>query len=235
MYWNNPTIRVTYPLNSQDDPIKQSFHNGVHCIFYDPAVPKETIRYQQSLKDICDWANGHIKRDGIDGFINNPGNHYDIANIVKLNMWIDDIRKQGIVKPMNIFYDGQEQYGINNGESRLRAVERITNLSSVSAFVCTRQEYADRFAHLEQVQDFEHFARLCKAVDYGREQIFLFQLTDLEAPYGIFWYEYDSQLTAPVTPSEAFCVKALHDYLLQNADFEFTPDWFDDLKAWPVW
>ena len=235
MYWNNPTIRVTYPLNSQDDPIKQSFHNGVHCIFYDPAVPKEIIRYQQSLKDICDWANGHIERDGIDGFINDPGNHYDIANIVKLNMWIDDIRKQGIVKPMNIFYDGQEQYGINNGESRLRAVERITNLSSVSAFVCTRQEYADRFAHLEQVQDFEHFARLCKAVDYGREQIFLFQLTDLEAPYGIFWYEYDSRLTAPVTPSEAFCVKALHDYLLQNADFEFTPDWFDDLKAWPVW
>ena len=92
------------------------------------------------MQDICTWANQHIERDGIDGFISNPRNHYDIANIVKLNMWIDDIRKQGIVKPMNIFYDGQEQYGINNGESRLRAVERITNLSSVSAFVCTRQE-----------------------------------------------------------------------------------------------
>jgi hypothetical protein len=122
MYWNNPTIRITYPLNSQPDPIAQSFHNGAHCIFYNPAVPKETIRYQQSLQDICDWANGHIEKSGIDGFINNPGNHYDIANIVKLNMWIDDIRKQGIIKPMNIFYDGQEQYGINNGESRLRAV-----------------------------------------------------------------------------------------------------------------
>ena len=235
MYWNNPTIRITYPLNSQPDPIAQSFHNGAHCIFYNPAVPKETIRYQQSLQDICDWANGHIEKSGIDGFINNPGNHYDIANIVKLNMWIDDIRKQGIIKPMNIFYDGQEQYGINNGESRLRAVERITSISSVSAFVCTRQEHADRFAHLEQVRDFEHFAFLCKAFDYGREQIFLFQLTDPEAPYGIFWYEYDSQLTASVTPPEAFCVKTLHNYLLQNTHFKFTPEWFDDLKAWPTW
>jgi len=235
MHWNNTTIHTTYPLNSQPDPIVQSFHNGAHCIFYDPAVPKETIRYQQSLQDICNWANKHIEKSGIDGFINNPGNHYDIANIVKLNMWIDDIRKQGIIKPMNIFYDGQEQYGINNGESRLRAVERIASISSVSAFVCTRQEHADRFAHLEQVRDFEHFAFLCKAFDYAREQLFLFQLTDPEAPYGIFWYEYDSQLTAPVTPSEAFCVKALHDYLLQNTHFKFTPEWFDDLKSWPEW
>jgi hypothetical protein len=198
-------------------------------------VPKETIRYQQTLQDICNWANDHIEKNGVDGFISDPSNHYDIANIVKLNMWIDDIRKQGIIKPMNIFYDGQEKYGINNGESRLRAVERISGLATMSAFICTRQEHASRFAHLEQVQDFDHFAQLCKAFDYGREQLFLFQLTDPDAPYGIFWYEYDSRLTAPVTPPEAFCVKTLHDYLLQNADFEFTPAWFDNLKSWPAW
>lgn len=231
MYWNNPTIRVTCPINSQPDPITQSFHNGVHCIFYNPAVPKETIRYQQSLQDICDWANSHIERDGIDGFINNPKNHYDIANIVKLNMWIDDIQKQGIIKPMNIFYDGQEQYGINNGESRLRAVERIASLSSVSAFVCTRQEHADRFTHLEQVRDFEHFAFLCKAVD---NQTFLFTLTDPDAPYGIFWYEYDSKSTAPVTPPEKFCVNVLQQYLNNHPDTVFVPEWFDELKAWPA-
>ena len=235
MYWNNPTIRTIYPLNLQPDPIIQSFHNGVHCIFYDPAVPKEHIRYQQSLQDICDWANGHIEKSGIDGFINNPNNHYDIANIVKLNMWIDDIRKQGIIKPMNIFYDGQEQYGINNGESRLRAVERISGLATMSAFICTRQEHASRFAHLEQVRDFEHFAHLCKAFDYGREQLFLFQLTDPEAPYGIFWYEYSSLKTAAVTPPEKFCVDTLHQYLQDHPDTKFTPEWFDDLKSWPDW
>ena len=118
MYWNNPTMRVTYPLNSQSDPIIQSFHNGMHCIFYNPAVPKETIRYQQSLQNICDWANEQIKYHGIDGFFADPLNRYEIANIVKLNMWINDIRTQGIIKPMNLFYDGKGKYGINNGESR---------------------------------------------------------------------------------------------------------------------
>jgi hypothetical protein len=198
-------------------------------------VAKETIRYQQSLQDICDWANDHIERDGVDGFINEYKNHYDIANIVKLNLWIDDIRKQGIVKPMNIFYDGEEKYGINNGESRLRAVERISNLSTVTAFICTRQEYADRFSHLEQVRDFEHFAFLCKAFDYGREQNFLFQLTDPDAPYGIFWYEYDSRSTAIVTPPEKFCVEALRQYLHAHPETVFAPEWFDELKNWPEW
>jgi len=195
-------------------------------------VPKETIRYQQSLQDICNWANEQIKYRGIDGFFADPLNRYEIANIVKLNMWIDDIRKQGIVKPMNLFYDGQAKYGINNGESRLRAVERISSLASVSAFVCTRQEHVERFAHLEQVHDFEQFARLCRAVD---GQKFLFQLTDPEAPYGIFWYEYDSRSTALVTPPEEFCVSALKDYLKGYKDFEFTIEWFDDLKSWPDW
>lgn len=232
MYWNNPTMRVTYPLNSQSDPIIQSFHNGMHCIFYNPAVPKETIRYQQSLQNICDWANEQIKYHGIDGFFADPLNRYEIANIVKLNMWINDIRTQGIIKPMNLFYDGKGKYGINNGESRLRAVERISNLSSVSAFICTHQKYSERFANLEQVQDFEHFARLCKAVD---SQEFLFQLTDSDASYGMFWYEYNSQLTAPVTPSEEFCVSALKDYLKDYKNFEFTTEWFDDLKSWPAW
>lgn len=232
MYWNNTTILVIHPRTTENDPIKQSFHDGVHCIFYNPSVPKETIRYQQSLQDICDWANDLIENKGIDGFINDTKNHYDIANIVKLNMWIDDIRKQGIVKPMNIFYDGQEKYGINNGESRLRAVERISSLSSVTAFVCTRREYADRFAHLEQVQDFEHFAKLCRAVN---GQKFLFQLTDPKAPYGIFWYEYDSRSTAPVTPPEKYCVDTLRQYLYDNPETVFVPEWFDDLKSWPNW
>ena len=205
MYWNNPTIQVEYPLGHEPDPIKQSFHNGVHCIFYNPCVSRESIRYRQSLQDICNWANHFIKSDGIDGFIDKPGNHYEIANIVKLNMWIEDIKHQGIIKPMNLFYDGEEKYGINNGESRLRAVERIKELSNVTAFICTHQKYADKFSHLEPVHDFEQFASLCKAVG---GQKFLFQLTDSEAPYGIFWYEYDSRLTAAVTPDEAFCVEA---------------------------
>jgi hypothetical protein len=227
MYWNNPKIEVAYP--SEQDPIAQSLHGGTHCLFYNPAVPKQQIRYKQTLQDICDWANNHIKTHGVLGFIDNPANHYDIANIVKLNMWIDDIKKQGIVKPMLLFYDGEEKFGINNGESRLRALERIPTINTMSAFVATRQEHADRFNKLLPVTTFEQFAQLCGAVD---RQQFLFTLTDLRAPYGLYWYEYDSDRTRPVTPGEEVSVDALHSYLNQHPGIEFTPEWFDILIPW---
>jgi hypothetical protein len=227
MYWNNPIQTLTYP--SINDIIFKSQHNGAHCLFYDPAVPRSTIRYQQTLQDICNWANESIDLVGIDTFVADPLNHYDIANIVKLNMWIYDIQQQGIVKPMMLFYDGQEQYGINNGESRLRASERIPSLQTLCAFISTSSKYQNRFSHLEPVTTFEQFAKLCQAVP---GQQFLFTLTDPKAPYGIFWYEYNSARTVAVTPGESWCVDVFRNYVTQNKSTHFTPEWFDTLVPW---
>jgi hypothetical protein len=227
MYWNNPTINLTFP--SDQDPIEKSLHNGAHCLFYHPAITKSCIHYSQSLQDLCDWANNNIMSQGIDQFVNNSKNHYDIANLVKLNMWVSDIRYQGVVKPMNLYYDGSDRYGINNGESRLRALERIDTISTVSGFIGCRAEYADNFSGLESVTTFERFAELCHAVPGQR---FLFTLTDPDAPYGIFWYEYDSGRTVAVTPSESYCVSALQNYLNQQPHTVFDPHWFDSLIAW---
>jgi cold shock CspA family protein len=227
MYWNNPTIKVCYPSDS--DPIAESSHSGAHCLFYDPAVPRHAIRYQQSLQDICTWANDYIRRSGATAFVNDQRNHYDIANIVKLNMWIADIRVQGIVKPVMLFYDGDKRYGINNGESRLRALERVGSVTTLNGFISTRAEHKDHFAHLTEVVSFTQFAQICGA-EPGQE--FQFTLTDPAAPYGIFWYEYDSERTRLVTPGEATCVAALEQYLRQHPSVEFTPTWFDTLVAW---
>lgn len=226
MYWNNPRIECVWP--GDQDPIAQSQHDGSHCLFYDPAVPVGHIRYQQTLQDISDWANHQIQRYGIQGFTAEPHNHYDIANIVKLNMWIADIRTQGVVKPMMLFYDGQDQYGINNGESRLRALERIPTVQSVRAFVSTSRQHQDRFQHLMPVTGFDQFATLCGA-EPGQQ--FLFTLTDPQADYGIYWYEYNSARTAAVTPGEPWCVDVLHNYLTQHPT-HFTPEWFDTLRPW---
>jgi hypothetical protein len=198
-------------------------------LFYDPAVPTESIHYKQSLQDICNWATDQIRYQGINGFINNQQNHYDIANLVKLNMWVADIRKQGIVKPMNLFYNGTDSYGVNNGESRLRAAERINSIQTVAGFIGCRQEHADNFAGLEPITSFKRFAELCGA-EPGQQ--FLFTLTDSDAPYGIFWYEYNSGRTAPVTPGELYCVDTLRNYLNQNLNTNFTPEWFDTLIDW---
>ena len=226
-YWNNPIKKYTWPTT--EDPIAESMHNGAHCLFYDPSVHKDTITYQQSLQDICDWANRSIKQQGIDKFIDDKLNWYDIANVVKLNLWVDDIRKQGIVKPMMLFYPDGEKLGINNGESRLRACTCIPELTHVKAFISTSVEHRAKFEHLEEITTFKQFAEKCLAVD---QQWFGFTLTDPEAPYGIYWYEYNSQATAPVTPGEQTCVNTLRNYLHSHPDTVFTIDWFSNIVDW---
>ena len=226
-YWLNGIKEYTWPTD--EDPINESMHNGAHCLFYDPSVHKDTITYKQSLQDICDWANSSIKEYGIDKFIDTSQNWYDIANVVKLNMWIDDIRKQGIVKPMMLFYPDGEKLGINNGESRLRACTCIPELTHVKAFISTSVEHRAKFEHLEEITTFKQFAEKCLAVD---QQWFGFTLTDPEAPYGLFWYEYNSQATAPVTPGEQTCVNTLRNYLNSNPDTVFTIDWFSNVVDW---
>lgn len=226
MYWNNPLIEINWP--STLDPIVDSCHNGSHCLFYDPAFDQRQIHYQQKLQDLCDWANKSIMAQGTTCFLQNPQNHYDIANIVKLNMWIDHIRSQGIVKPMLVSYDNN-QYMAANGESRLRALECVPEVRSVTAFINTGVKYQDQFRHLEPVTTFDQFAKLCKAVD---RQNFLFRLTDAHAPYGLDWYEYDSRQTASVTPGEEYCIGAVTAYLEQHPGTVFTVDWFAQLVDW---
>lgn len=225
-YWNNPIKTYTWP--SVEDPIIESFHNGKHCLFYDPNFNHVKITYNQKLQDLCDWLNDQLHTDGIDQFIANTRNHYEIANLVKLNMWTSDIKTNGIVKPMLVtYYD--DKYIAHNGESRLRVLENLPEIKSVRAFINTSSENQQKFSHLEKVTSFNQFASLCNAVN---QQKFLFTLTDAAAPYGIFWYEYDSYKTAPVTPGEEYCVGAVEAYLKKHPDTVFTSEWFCNLVDW---
>ena len=229
-YWLNGIKEYTWPTD--EDPIAESMHNGAHCLFYDSSVHKDTITYKQSLQDICDWANRNIKEQGINKFIDDKLNWYDIANVVKLNLWVDDIRKQGIVKPMMLFYPDGEKLGINNGESRLRACTCIPELTHVKAFISTSVEHRAKFEHLEEINTLKQFAEKCHAV-IGQQ--FMFTMTDPLAPYGIYWYEYNSQATAPVTPGEQTCVNTLRNYLNSHPDIVFTIDWFSNIVDWKLY
>ena len=227
MYWNNPITKYRWP--SDQDPIADSLHHGQHCIFYDPAVDKNQIRVNQSLNDLCNWANRNIDKHGVDQFLSNPHNHDQIANLVKLNIWVEDLPRRGNVKPLLLHYIGHSMYESGTGESRLKVLERIDSITTVNAFICTHHQDRDRFNHLESITNLDRFAELCEAIT---GQTFLFRLTDNQALYGLDWYEYDSQLTSTITPAEAHCINAMTKYLQQNPGTIFTPDWFDYLINW---
>lgn len=211
MYWNNPLISVK--LNSNRDPIIESFHNNQHCLFWNPAAKFDNITTNQRLTDLIDWANKWLVTDGIEVFTADARNHYDIANLVKLNMWSRDIRAQGIVKPWMILDCGDETYLAGTGDSRLRCLEVLPEITHVPAFISTSTNRAHLYKDLEPVTNFLQFAQLCKA-DPSNE--FLFRLTDPAAPYGIYWYEYNSSKTRAVTPSEQTAVSMFKNYITRN-------------------
>jgi hypothetical protein len=227
MYWNNPLEQVRYPGPS--DIIFKATHGGQHCLFWNPAARFDNISTNQRLVDLCTWANNHVRTQGVNEFLTNPCCFYDIANLVKLNMWIQDIRCQGIVKPWLIQDQGDGTFLAGNGDSRLRCLERIPEIQTVCAFISTHVSRAHLYSDLEPVDTFEQFAQLCGAEP---EQEFLFRLTDADAPYGLYWYEYDSSKTRAVTPGEPEAVGIMTRYFAVHPNVVITPEWFDIPIHW---
>ena len=227
MHWDNPLIEAQYP--GPIDPVVMGSHNGAHCLFYNPFAKFNNIQTNQKLADLCDWANSWLLAHGIDEFVADTLNHYDIANLVKLNGWIGDIRQQGIVKPLLILDQGDGTYLAGTGDSRLRCLERIPEITTVPAFISTSSERRCLYSGLEEVTSFNRFAELCNA---QHNRLFLFRLTNSTAPYGLYWYEYDSDRTRHVMPSEAHAVSMFTNYAKQHADLVITPEWFDQKINW---
>jgi hypothetical protein len=227
MYWNNPLIETRWPASI--DPVVDGMHNGVHCLFYNPVATFENVKTQQTLDDLSTWASEWLTKDGIDEFVADKRNHYDIANLVKLNMWIHDIRRQGIVKPWLMLDQGDGSFIAGTGDSRLRCLERIPEISTVPAFISTTEQRRGLYKDLEEIKTFDQFANICKA---RFNKMFLFRLTDARAPYGMYWYEYDSDLTRAVTPGESDAVAMFTKYYKKNTPVKITPEWFDNVIDW---
>ena len=220
-YWQYPKIQCTHtvlPHGPETDPIVAGEHNGKHVLFYDPAVHKARIHYNRTIQEQCDWLN--TKNIWYDTF--------RITTIVKLNIYIDDIKGQGVVKPMLLYYDGNEKFGLHTGENRMRASELIPELDQFESFITTHIRHADKFSHLPYIENFEQFTEICRTPIGCQYQ---FTLTDKDAPYGMYWIEYDSEKTRAVTPGYEWCEKVMQNYLQAN-DITFTPAWFNTLVNW---
>ena len=226
MYWNNPLVEAHWP--GPQDPVQDSLHNGAHCLFWNPDAEFQNLPTNQRLGELCRWAMEWLNHDGIDGFAADPRNHYDIANLVKLNLWIHDIRAQGIVKPW-LLLDQDGTLVPGTGDSRLRCLERIPTIKTVPAFISTHVNRANQYQHLEPVTTLDQFAKLCGA---RSGQLFTFRLTDPTAPFGMYWYEYNSDQTRWVTPGESDCVAAFVAYASAHPGINITPEWFDALVDW---
>ena len=218
MYWDQPLIACRWPQDP--DPFPQLLGQD-YLLFWNPEFDFSGLKTNQRLDDLCAWAR-HGLDGGLDRFVKDERNHYDIANLVKLNMWAADIRRQGIIKPWLILDWGNGVQEAGTGDSRMRLCEVMPEIRSVTAFISTHRSRANLYQSLAAITDFDQFARYCDA-DVGQK--FLFRPTDDQAPFGIYWYEYDSERTRSVTPGEAWCVTVFARYYEAEASL-ITPEWF---------
>jgi hypothetical protein len=234
-YWENPEIYVEYPMpESCRDPIVAATHGGEHVILYDPALPVHRVAQSHSLQVLLDWINESIDTD-VDVFLSDSEYLYNIGNMVKLNLWINDIRSQGIVKPWLVFDpdEGNDWLCSGTGESRLRCLELLPQIQHVSAFVSTHARNRDRYPDLVEVESFDHFAKCCRA-QHGQSK-FVFKMTDATAAFGLYWYEYNTSWTQPVMPTLEWCRVAISGLLHQDPGFRFRKQWFSTLQPWQEW
>jgi len=219
-------LHVNWPATI--DPICDSLHQGQHCLFFNPSAQYNHIKIWQTLQDLCDQTNNWIQSSGVDDFIADARNHFDIANLVKLNLWSRDIRQQGIKKPILILHHGNGQFDTGVGESRVKIAQRISGMDRLPAFLATRSEHAHLFTDWLEITTFDQFAKCCDA-EPGDQ--FLFRLASSDADYGISWYEYNNPFTRAVGPSDDTCVTVFETWYKSNNVF-FTPEWFDQSINW---
>ena len=227
MYYNNPIVEIRH--TADPDPIVQAQHQGQHVLFYNPAQPVNDIVRIDLLQEWCDMANTRRQEDGA-AFAQEPRNAYLAANLVRINLYVDSLRKHGSVKPMLLYYSGRLPFEAATGGTRLMASELLPNFTHVTAFIATHQDHAHQFSHLQRIDTFEDF-RQCCGVELGTQ--FWFRLTDAQAPWGLDWYEVAVQVPGISVPSDEFCLAAIGTYLKQQPDsFEFDCEWFGVTRDW---
>jgi hypothetical protein len=227
MYWDQPLIACRWPQDP--DPFPQLLGQD-YLLFWHPEFDFRALKTNQRLDDLCAWAC-HGLNGGLDRFVADERNHYDIANLVKLNMWAADIRRQGIIKPWLILDWGNGVQEAGTGDSRMRLCEIMPEIQSVTAYVSTHRSRAHLYADLEPIHTLHEFAQRCGAT-IGQQ--FLFRPSKAPAPFGIYWYEYDSELTRAVTPDQSWCV-SVFEHWYRTHPTTITAHWFLEPIPWQAY
>ena len=218
MHWNNP-IEI---ISDNNDVLLRAQHNGQHCLFYNPAVNIDCIRRLDTPADICAVANQWLKQKI------SVSNDFK-ARLVNINRFAQSLQTIGCVKPMLLFYHGTIPYEAGTGGTRMLALDVLSTITSVPAFISTHSCYRDNFANLEEITDIARFKELCGAPT-GTVSL---RLESASGNVGINWFEIDSQTPDVAVHSEESTICALENYLTQQSDnFIFTPQWLIQPIDW---
>jgi hypothetical protein len=221
MYWNNPIVKITNLIQPSID----------HQLFYCNNFPINQIQPQQTLSQLCKMANYRLEYYPKNEFIKDINCRDFVSNIVKINLMVNTIKEFGCVKPMLLQYRGSMPMIAGTGDSRLKAIECILEITTVPAIISTHQKYSQVFSHYTAIHSIDQLRYICN-VNLNTD--FYVRFTDEFADYGIDWVEYS--VDTVTVPDIEWCLIAMQNYINeQSYTFRFTIDWFKNLVNWKLY
>jgi hypothetical protein len=216
-YWNNPIIKLKM-TDIHNDIFAQNLSKDQH-IYYEPKLPLTQLEHPHSVDWLCEYANTAE-------FIND---RYWMANLVKINIWTQSIRKDGILKPMLIVYNDEGKYIPETGSTRLICADLISELTHTEAFISCHSRNSSEFREKRTKRMFtvDRFAEYAgaRADDFN---VLSFKFTNNPDDFGLYWYEINLRDVGSATPSEEWCVQAYSKYIQENPDTTVTREWLSE-------
>lgn len=211
------------------DPIAEIFKESNTTLLFSSSVPLDDITPSFTLQELCDKANDQILWNGVESFIakDHSRPNFDTNQFVKINQLYQDFLLENNKKPFLLSFNN----GLTTvtGDTRIRALELVSNIKCVSAFIQVDTDKSVLIDYALPVTTFKQFAECCN-VPIGTPFFFTKSTSG-----SLDWYEVHAETKIPCAGQtfRKFCQQAIYNYLLsQPRDFKFTTEWFKQSINW---
>ena len=199
-------------------------------MFYHSAFPIAQLTPVQTLAGSCSVVNQALALYGTDLSAWSAGLQDEIARLLWVNQFYQNLHKEPIRKPL-LIHRQQEQYIVDCGDTRLMTLQLNPEISTVSVVTTCTTADAVQYQDWQQINSDQDLITLTQ-FDTNNTTI-LVTATPSGADYGLEWLEIGDQSTGHHLHSIDLRLTMMQNYLdIQATNFKFDIEWIKSPVDW---
>ena len=203
---------------------------STYCMFYHPVFPIAQLTPVQTLAGSCSVVNQALDSHGTDLLSWPAGLQNEIAKLLRVNYFYQNLNKEPIRKPL-LIHRQQKQYIVDCGDTRLMTLQLNPEISTVSVVTTCTTTDAVRYQDWQQITSDADLIRLTQ-FDTDNTTI-LVTTTQPDADYALEWLEIGDQSTGHHLHSIDLRLVMMQNYLdTQATNFKFDTEWIKSPVDW---
>ena len=203
---------------------------STYCMFYHPAFPIAQLTPVQTLEGSCSVINQALDLYGTDLLSWPAGLQNEIAKLLRVNYFYQNLHKEPIRKPL-LIHQQHEQYIVDCGDTRLMTLQLNPKISTVSVVITCTASNAVQYNTWQQINNDQDLIRLVK-FDTNNTTI-LVTPSQPGADYGLDWMEICDHSTVHHLHNIDLRLTMMQNYLdAQVKNFKFDTEWARSPVDW---